>query len=299
VPSVCGEPDAAGVLRDDVLLEWYWYPPGPPVELPAHSHEQYQLNVSVGVPAGVHYRGGYHVVPAHSLAVIMPGEVHTPRDCDRRDDISSHLTLYVSPSALSGAVDGDGRLPFFRDLIVDAPDVVSRFVGVHTVLSGRAPGSALDQDVQLLALLADLVERYGGVRVDHPVLPAHGAVRRARDYLHAHFTANVTLAELAQVGGLSPYHLTRLFTAAVGLPPHAYQVQLRVDHAKRLLLDGRRGVSEAAHDAGFFDLSHFSRHFKRHVGVPPGVYARHAARSGRKSVHASVPAPRYRSTHAR
>lgn len=262
------------MLRDDVLLEWYRYPPGPPVVLPAHSHEQYQLNVNLDLPAGVHYRGGYHVVPARALAVIMPGEVHTPRDCDARDDVSSHLTLYVSPSTMGEP--GHRGLPFFRHPVIDAPDVVQRFVGLHAALSGGSPASALEQDVRLIGLLTDLVERYAGVRVARPRRPAHRAVRRAQEYLHAHYTGNVRLAELAQVSDLSPYHLTRLFTASVGVPPHAYQVQLRVDHAKRVLLGGRWGVSDAAHEAGFFDLSHFSRHFKRHVGVSPGVYARRA-----------------------
>jgi AraC-like DNA-binding protein len=299
------------MLRDDVLLEWYRYPPGPPVVLPTHSHEQYQLNVNLDLPGGVRYRGGYHVVPARSLAVIMPGEVHTPRDCDARDDVSAHLTLYVSPATMGDAANGHRGLPFFRDLLVDAPEVVTRFVRLHAALSGGPGGpggsggsggpgesdgsgrsggwaSALEQDVRLLTLLTDLVERYAGVPVARPRRPGHRAVRRAQDYLHAHCTANVSLAELAGVSGVSPYHLTRLFTESVGVPPHAYQVQLRVDHAKRLLLAGRRGVSDAAHEAGFFDLSHFSRHFKRHVGVPPGVYAaparqapeRHAAAAG-------------------
>lgn len=272
------------MLRDDVLLEWYRYPPGPPVVLPAHSHEQYQLNVNLDLPAGVHYRGGYHAVPARSLAVIMPGEVHTPRDGDARDDVSAHLTLYVSPATMAGGEPGHRHrgLPFFREPIVGAPEVVSRFVGLHAALSGRSPAPALEQDVRLLTLLTDLIERYAGVRVARPHRPAHRAVRRAQDYLHANYRANVRLAELARVSDLSPYHLTRLFTASVGVPPHAYQLQLRVDHAKRVLLGGRWGVSDAAHEAGFFDLSHFSRHFKRHVGVSPGIYARQA-KSGRSA----------------
>ena len=92
----------------------------------------------------------------------------------------------------------------------------------------------------------------------------------------------MTTAAASRGSGLSPYHLTRLFSAGVGMPPHAYQLQLRVEHAKRLLLAGRP-VTDAGHEAGFFDLSHFTRHFKRFVGVAPGTYARQAA--GRKNVH--------------
>ena len=153
--------------------------------------------------------------------------------------------------------------------------MVRRFVAVHDVL--RAPASALEQDAGLQSLLTDLVGRHGRVRPGRTVLAAHRAVRRARDHLHDNLAANVTLAELAAASGVSPYHLARVFRAEMGLPPHAYQVQLRVERARRLLAAGR-SAGEAAAAVGFCDLSHLSRHFRRHVGVPPGTYAR----SGRR-----------------
>ena len=55
------------------------------------------------------------------------------------------------------------------------------------------------------------------------------------------------------------------------MPPHAFQLQIRLTRAKRLLLQGMP-VSAVATETGFFDLSHFTRHFKRHVGVTPGSY---------------------------
>lgn len=279
--------DATGLLRRDVLLEWYRYPPGPPVALPRHTHDEYQLNLNLDLPGGIHYRGEYHVVPARRLTVVMPGEAHTPVDPDHRDRDSEHLTLYLDADALAAAAhEITGRpaeLPYFRDLTIADAATVARFARTHAALSGGpATISVLDQDVRLLGLVGGLLHRYAGVAAGRPLPPAHRAVRRARDYLHQHRAATVTLADLARVSELSPYHLTRLFTADVGLPPHAYQVQLRVEHAKRLLLAGRP-VSDAAHEAGFFDLSHFTRHFKRSVGVPPGRYAREAA--GRKNVH--------------
>lgn len=252
---------ARGRLRDDVLLEWYRYPPGPAVALPGHAHEEYQLNLNLTVPGGVRYRGAYHVVPPGGLGVLMPGETHTPRDPEPRDAESIHLTLYVR------TVPG---CPFFRDPVVTCPDLVRRFTRLHATLTGAAP--ALVGDVRLVTLLTDLAERHGGTRPLRTP-PAHRAVRLAREYLHDHRTENVSLAELAAVSGLSPYHLTRVFTAGVGLPPHAYQLQLRIELAKRLLLAGR-SVTDAGHEVGFFDTSHFTRHFKKHVGVAPGRYAR-------------------------
>jgi AraC-like DNA-binding protein len=70
---------------------------------------------------------------------------------------------------------------------------------------------------------------------------------------------------------LSPFHLLRVFRAAVGLPPHAYQIQLRVARAKELLRAGMP-IAAVAVEVGFVDQSHLTRHFKRLVGVPPGRY---------------------------
>jgi AraC-like DNA-binding protein len=282
-PGAGTPPDALGLLRNDVLLEWYRYPPGPPVVLPSHAHQEYQLNLNLEVPGGVHYRGAYHVVPPGTLSIIMPGEAHTPRDPDGRVRDSNHLTLYVHPNALrdaAGALD-ERRVgePAFRELLVDNTALIQRFVRLHARLA--APFSTLDQDVRLLDMLTNLVARYSGVRASSRSMPtAHRAVRIARDYLHENLTASISLAELAQVSGLSPYRLTRLFSASIGIPPHSYQIQLRIELAKRRLLAGG-SVSDIGYDVGFFDLSHFTRHFRRYVGVAPGVYARGAQRDRR------------------
>ncbi|MBC7808109.1 MAG: helix-turn-helix transcriptional regulator [Akkermansiaceae bacterium] len=96
-------------------------------------------------------------------------------------------------------------------------------------------------------------------------------MRSAREYLDARFDRNVALEELADIAGLTPVYLCRVFQQEVGLPPHAYQIQRRVMHAKRLLL---RGVppGEVAIAVGFFDQSHFGRYFKRITGVTPNRY---------------------------
>jgi AraC-like DNA-binding protein len=101
------------------------------------------------------------------------------------------------------------------------------------------------------------------------------AVRRARDYLHAAFAEDVTLDALAAVARMSRFHLSRLFTRAHGLPPHAYLLQLRLGHAKRMLAAGE-AAAEVAAAVGFVDQSHLTRRFKGAYGVTPGQYARAA-----------------------
>lgn len=101
------------------------------------------------------------------------------------------------------------------------------------------------------------------------------AIQRVKAYLAEHYAEDVSLETLASIAHLSEFHLARLFRHVVGLPPHAYQIQVRLWHARKLLAQGF-SVSYAAHETGFFDQTHFTHQFKRHVGVTPGIYRKTA-----------------------
>ncbi|MBH3429821.1 AraC family transcriptional regulator [Pseudomonas alkylphenolica] len=79
------------------------------------------------------------------------------------------------------------------------------------------------------------------------------------------------LAELATLAGMGRYQLIRAFRAATGLTPHAYQLNQRVNLARRWLR-GATPVAEIAYRLGFADQSHFQRVFKAHTGITPGSY---------------------------
>jgi len=81
------------------------------------------------------------------------------------------------------------------------------------------------------------------------------------------------LDQLSSAAGLSRFHLLRTFTNQVGIPPHAYQIRVRIEHARRLLRMGMPSVA-AANAVGFADQSHLTRHFKRVLYETPGAYAR-------------------------
>ena len=83
--------------------------------------------------------------------------------------------------------------------------------------------------------------------------------------------ADIDLATLAERAGLNRFQALRSFKKRYGLPPHAYQLCLRVTRARRMLLEGAPPADVAAH-CGFVDQSHFNRHFKRIMGVTPMQY---------------------------
>jgi AraC-like DNA-binding protein len=99
----------------------------------------------------------------------------------------------------------------------------------------------------------------------------HRKVARAKEFLIENHQHAITLEELADIVGFSPYHLLRTFRSTVGLTPHDFLTQIRVERAKRLLRRGNT-ISDIAADTGFLDQAHFTRRFKAIVGVTPGQY---------------------------
>lgn len=100
---------------------------------------------------------------------------------------------------------------------------------------------------------------------------------RVRECLHFDSSATVDLSTLAKQAGVSRYQALRLFKRRYGLPPHTYQLSVRVALAQKALREGQQPVHVATH-YGFVDQSHFTRHFKRLLGVTPAQYARVGAR---------------------
>lgn len=95
-------------------------------------------------------------------------------------------------------------------------------------------------------------------------------LRRVLALIDARLDEEIGLEELCGVAGLSPWHFARCFRAATGWPPHAYVTHQRLERAKRLLRDGRHGLSAVALDCGFASQSHFTVAFRRETGVTPG-----------------------------
>ncbi len=101
------------------------------------------------------------------------------------------------------------------------------------------------------------------------------AVRLAQavEYLSDRVGDRVTLEELAQAVGMSPFHFSRSFKKATGLPPHEFHIQLRISRARELLRTRTRlPVAQIAADLGFADENHLRRHFKRVVGMSPAAF---------------------------
>ncbi|MGQ0642324.1 MAG: helix-turn-helix domain-containing protein [Gemmatimonadaceae bacterium] len=154
-------------------------------------------------------------------------------------------------------------------MVVLRPDTVSGIEVVTGIATGH--GVHLDSYAFLSVLSGYLsfqyrrtahVARTGDLILLEPGRTLVAALPMTRD----------TLDLLARIACMSKYHLTRLFHGCYGLPPHAYQLQLRLAFAKRLIARGM-SVAAAARTAGFAGPVHLHSQFRNRYGVAPGYYA--------------------------
>lgn len=242
---------------------------------PRHWHEEYHLCVIEEGAGELIYRGSRHLTSAGSLFIVEPGAVHSNETF--KDASCSFRNLYADAQLVRGAAAGiagcEKSLPVFKEPVLFDRDIIASYIELHTLM--ERPSSTLERESAMIDLFARLITRYGEDRTIQKAGRERQAVLRARDYLIENFSSNVSLQHLAEVARLSPFHLSRVFAAEMGMPPHAFQTQLRVTRAKEML---RRGVPvlRVAIETGFADQSHLNRHFKRLLKVTPGQYVRNS-----------------------
>jgi AraC-like DNA-binding protein len=238
---------------------------------PQHTHDEFCIGVIIDGAEKVKYRGTTYFAPVGSVVTINPGEAHANWAADEGG--WTYQVFYPTVRLLQQAASEVGQFrqtPCFRDPVIQDPVLFQRLCRLHRLL--EQPASLLERESHLLLALVQLVGRHAR---DFGSMPAIGrenrAVQQVKDYLEAHSWQNPSLSQLAQIAHLSPFHLNRVFRRTVGLPPHAYLTQVRVNRAKRLLCQGL-SIARVAAETGFCDRSHFTKRFKRLVGVTPRHY---------------------------
>jgi AraC family transcriptional regulator len=136
-------------------------------------------------------------------------------------------------------------------------------------------GAAFAESVSA-AIGAHLLAHYSAhPRSLRPARGGLGGVRRQRliEHVESHLGEELALSRLAEVVGLSSYHLSREFRRATGETVHGYVVRRRLERARDLLRHGRSPISEIAQDLGFSDQSHLTRLFRARFGTTPAAFA--------------------------
>lgn len=224
----------------------------------------------VPVPVQPFTRGGSCIYDLKRDPVAWVGEpVHS-------------LNFYVPCKALAELADETGgaacdELRQEPGRLVD--DSVINCLGqcLLPALHGGQRGNQLFIDHVLLAVRHHLASSYGGTRSDGCVVLGGLATwqqRKAKEMMREHLVEGVALAELARACRMSPSAFVRAFRRSIGLPPHQWLLQQRIEWAMTLMRDHSMQLADVALASGFADQSHFTRSFKRRMGCSPGAWRR-------------------------
>lgn len=237
----------------------------------------YHFNVNFSGSARVTYTGERHsfryIRPL--VMVQQPNEVYA---ADARGEPLTGWNLSVNEIGMRAVMDAlELRRPLPHFPAITAPDVLNDVLAERLSSTIRAfdlLATRLERESRLLGILQTFIGCVADTSVtQRQVKREYQAVKQVREVLHARFADDIGLEQLAKLTGLSQGHLLRTFKLEVGVTPHVYQTGLRVDRAKELLAQGVN-IAQAATETGFFDQSHLSHVFRKHVLVTPGQFQR-------------------------
>jgi AraC-like DNA-binding protein len=236
---------------------------------PRHLHEELCVAIIIRGSETHICRGTSYEAMTGDLLVLNAEEAH-----ESKSSQVEYKAVQINPRTFATLWPDEftSTAPFFAEPLIRDEALFRSFLDLYSTLASQC--SPLEQEARLLETVELLLNRRDERRSSTTAIEPR-SVKKVRDYLREHYSENISLSNLASVADLSPFHLVRVFSNKIGVPPHEYQTQVRITAAQRLMRNGS-SISEAAIETGFFDQSHFSRHFKRITGLTPRNYLQHS-----------------------
>ena len=238
-----------------------------------HAHEHSVIALVETGTQQYTYRGTRHTTPAGQIFFVNSGEPHTGEPATPEGLV--YRTLCLGPQAfrqLALDITNKNDHPSLVGAVVADGHLFAKLQRLHRAIAGNEP--AMDCESFLISAVRHVLEKH--VETRRQVLASGKdsfVVTQVREYLEAHYSEDVSLAQLAVLTSRSPFHIAHTFMKAIGLPPHAYLESIRIAHARDLLRAGT-SVVDTALALGYPDQSHFTHRFRRHTGFTSGQYIR-------------------------
>jgi AraC-like DNA-binding protein len=238
-------------------------------EFARHFHSVPAIGVVEKGSMNCYCRKSSHILPSGTVLLLNPGEVHAPGPAHSLE-WSFRVFFFEDEMFHARSTDLARNVLRFSKPFVEDRRLAARLLWLHRKLETH--GTSLDLESSMFEVFTRVARKHSCAPVQiRRSGHEQSKIRKVLDYMNAHLGRDITLNDLATVAQFSPYHLLRTFRRSVGLTPHAYLIQIRIEEGKRLLRMGN-SISDVSASTGFADQSHFTRNFKRIMGVTPGQY---------------------------
>jgi AraC-like DNA-binding protein len=199
------------------------------------------------------------------LALINPQIIHA---CNPEKSASrSYVMLYLDTHWCAHMQGKDEFIPFQNPLIKDKTVVNLYFEAIN---------SFFEPQIFEMQIEEKLVEFFGALLEKEKLSkkPAYEPnIQKAKEALASNLDEEIALGKLAKNLRVDMYGFIRSFKEALGVTPHAFRLNCRIEAARGLLQEGK-SIAEVAQECGFYDQSHFHHHFKAMTTQTPKAYQR-------------------------
>jgi AraC-like DNA-binding protein len=241
-----------------------------------HFHDELVLAITESGGARINCWGKWFMAGPSDIFVSNPND---PQAATTFGPTWKYRAFYLNRHGMDQLADilDFTSFPRLRCGVFRSPALAEELLQVHgDIFQPRPEQAVVKKFVEILRAIVQT--RQGCVRPMNqtqsdrcPTPFQRTSFDKALNYLIQNRTEHCDLDSLGNHLGLSRFQLVRLFNQRVGMPPHAFLVQLRLAGACRLLRSGS-SIAAAAVESGFFDQSALTRHFRRSLGVTPGQY---------------------------
>ncbi|OHX64602.1 helix-turn-helix domain-containing protein [Flammeovirga pacifica] len=160
---------------------------------------------------------------------------------------------------------------FYELLTAEMEELIEKIFQVQNNELGRI-GLSLGYGIQLFTLFfMQLENRWKGSQAKTLSVDTQ-LMLRIRDYLIEQIDKKISIEEVCEHFGVSPQKLRNHFRSAFGFPPHQFVQHYRIIHAKKMLADPQYSLTDIAYALGYANPNHFSKSFKKDVGISPKKY---------------------------
>ncbi len=237
-----------------------------------HIHRTYIVGIIINGQRNISHPEGNTQIFKSEIFILNPGQVHSC--CSEEPSGHSYKILSISPETIlkiASQISEKSELPaYFKDIKYTDNKLIKQLTQLFDAIEN--PETDLQVESKIHSFLSSLILNFSKTppSVYKPECRKE-SITRVCDYIEKHCGENISLAKLANVACLSPFHFQRAFKKETGITPHEYLNDFRISLAKKLLLSSD-DVADIALQTGFFDQSHFSRVFRKAVGIPPKKY---------------------------
>jgi len=244
------------------------------IEVPGMRGTRVSIHVGRSVQVSCR-RGGYshRGTAVHGDIDIIPAGTPSLWEVTEKD---TFLAMRISPELMNTVaeqLDFDPRQIEIRNRFQVRDQQLENIAwALKAEMECGYPCGRLYFDSLAVAVAARLVRCHSSVSREPRKLNGRMSERRLRhvlSYIEDNLSQDISLSDIAAVGGLSVSHFKGLFRESLGLPVHQYLIRRRVERAKSLLGEGKLSISQIALETGFAHQSHLARHMRRVLGLSP------------------------------